>query len=118
MHSWLAESTFQWIQTPATFHELQVVLQRERFREKYHFREEDITQLLDAIETGAEFVSGLPIADLPIQCRDEKDNKFLACVLGGNCDYLITEDKDLLILNGSKQLQKLQILTAADYLKY
>jgi uncharacterized protein len=116
MHSWHAEDAFQWIQSPATFHELQVVLLRERFREKFRFRKVDITQLLHAIETGVEFVTPLPIADLPIHCRDKEDDKFLACALGGSCDFLITNDNDLLILNGEKALGNLKIISAEAYI--
>jgi predicted nucleic acid-binding protein len=67
--------------------------------------------------TGTEFVPAIPFFRLPLHSRDKKDDKFLACALGGNCDYLITEDEDLLVLNGKRELGKLQIITAHDSLK-
>lgn len=32
-------------------------------------------------------------------CRDPKDDKLLELAVGGNADFLVTGDKDLLILN-------------------
>jgi PIN domain len=65
----------------------------------------------------APFVSPLPLSQLPLHSRDKKDDKFLACALGGNCDYLVTEDDDLLVLNGKPELGKIQIGTAYEFLK-
>jgi putative PIN family toxin of toxin-antitoxin system len=31
-------------------------------------------------------------------CRDPKDNKFLECAIDGDAEYLVSNDKDLLIL--------------------
>jgi uncharacterized protein len=106
-----------WVQTSQTFHELQEVLRRERFRVKYGFQETEMAELLETIATGTEFITALPVSDLPLHSRDKKDNKFLACALGGDCDYLVTEDEDLLVLNGERELGKLQILTAYEFLK-
>ena len=111
------EGRIHWVQTSHTFHELQEVLRRERFRIKYGFQEREIAELLETIAIGAEFVTALPISELPLHSRDTKDDKFLACALGGDCDYLITEDEDLLVLNGQQELGTLQILTASDFLK-
>jgi uncharacterized protein len=105
------------VQTSQTCHELQEVLQRERFRIKYGFQETKTAELLETIATGAEFVTGIPISQLPLHSRDKKDDKFLACALGGDCDYLVTEDEDLLVLNGKPELGKLQIVTAYELLK-
>lgn len=33
-------------------------------------------------------------------CRDPKDDEFIACSLASEADYLITGDKDLLVLDG------------------
>jgi predicted nucleic acid-binding protein len=55
--------------------------------------------------------------ELPIHSRDTKDDKVLRCALMGKCDYLITGDEDLLILNGRAELGNLHIVKAADFLK-
>lgn len=46
-------------------------------------------------------------------CRDEKDNFLLALAKDSGADYLITGDKDLLIL---KTIEKTKILTIVDFL--
>ena len=46
--------------------------------------------------------------------RDPKDDPIIASAIAGGCDYLITNDGDLLELGGYKQLK---ILKPLDYLK-
>jgi putative PIN family toxin of toxin-antitoxin system len=106
-----------WIETPQTFQELAEVLSREKFKVKYAVSEEDAQEFLEAVEGGAAFVSPLPLSQLPLHSRDKKDDKFLASAIAGSCDFLVTEDDDLLVLNGNRELGKLQIVTAYDFLK-
>lgn len=47
-------------------------------------------------------------------CRDPKDNKFLEACLESNANFLITGDKDLLVLKNFKQTK---ILNPKDFLK-
>jgi len=47
-------------------------------------------------------------------CRDHDDNKFLECALSADVDYIVSGDKDLLIL---KQIEKIPIVTATQFLK-
>jgi len=37
-------------------------------------------------------------------CRDPKDNKFLELAVNGKADYLISGDRDLLILNPFQEI--------------
>ncbi|MDR1243672.1 MAG: putative toxin-antitoxin system toxin component, PIN family [Endomicrobium sp.] len=46
--------------------------------------------------------------------RDVDDNKILECALAAKVDYLITGDKDLLILNNFKSIK---IISSEQYLK-
>ncbi len=46
-------------------------------------------------------------------CRDIKDNKFLELAIDGTADFIVTGDKDLLILH---LFQAIQILTPHDFL--
>ena len=57
-----------------------------------------------------------PVCTLPVHVRDPKDAKILALALGGNADYLVTGDDDLLVLNGDPRLGKLQIVTVHTFL--
>ncbi|MFN2244074.1 MAG: putative toxin-antitoxin system toxin component, PIN family, partial [Anaerolineae bacterium] len=45
--------------------------------------------------------------------RDPKDDKFVACALVGDANYLITEDKDLLVL---QVVRDVRIMTPYDFL--
>lgn len=114
--SW-TQGNFNWIQTQETYGELREVLNRESLKTKYHINEKESLAFLENLAVGAEFVAPIPLDSLPIHSRDPKDDPFLACALGGNCDYLITGDEDLLVLNGKKELGKLQIIKAAEFLQ-
>jgi len=45
--------------------------------------------------------------------RDLKDDKIIACAVGGQADYIITGDNDLLVL---KEYQGILIVTASEFL--
>lgn len=47
-------------------------------------------------------------------CRDSKDDKFLELAVNGDANYIVTGDKDLLVLHS---FETVEILTAADFLK-
>ena len=53
---------------------------------------------------------------LPINVRDKKDEIIIATAMGGNADYLVTGDKDLLILKRSPKLGNLKIMTVKEFL--
>jgi len=46
--------------------------------------------------------------------RDKSDDKILQCGLDGNVDYIITGDKDLLVL---KEHKTIKIINPKDYLE-
>ena len=46
-------------------------------------------------------------------CRDPKDNKFLDLAIDGKADYIVSGDKDLLVLN---PFRNIPILNAKDFL--
>jgi putative PIN family toxin of toxin-antitoxin system len=47
-------------------------------------------------------------------CRDPKDNMFLDCAVAGGAKYLVSGDKDLLMLKG---VAGVKILSPAEFLK-
>ncbi len=57
-----------------------------------------------------------PTSTLPVPVRDPKDEHILASGLGGNADYLITGDEDLLVLRYDKRLGTLRIVTVTEFL--
>ena len=74
--------------------ELISVLKRDKF--KKYFSNEQIEEFLELIEQVSEMITVTAIIDL---CRDKKDNFLLALAQDGKADYLITGDKDLLVLH-------------------
>jgi predicted nucleic acid-binding protein len=46
-------------------------------------------------------------------CRDSKDNKFLELAVDGKADFIITGDKELLILNS---IENIVILPPIEFL--
>ena len=92
----------------STLQELQEILQRPKFN-KYvssQIRSQFIMQLKLEAET-------ILIVEKINLCRDPKDNKFLEVAVNGNADFIITGDKDLLVLNS---LQNIEIITVNEFL--
>jgi putative PIN family toxin of toxin-antitoxin system len=74
--------------------ELEAVLSRgalQRF-----IRPEEGQVLLDALRMKAEMLTSF--GPPPSFTRDPKDDKFVACALAGKVAYLVTVDKDILVL--------------------
>jgi len=91
-----------------TFDELTDVLYREKF-DKY-ITDEERSQLIEEYINIAE----LTLIDTTItDCRDPKDHKFLELAVSGKADYIVTGDKDLLVLNPYRSIL---ILTPEDFL--
>ena len=95
--------------------EVDHVLHRSSIQERYQLPEEGIERLLTRLHLTAEWV--IPLTSLPLHSRDPKDDTLLAYALGGNADYLITGDQDLLVLDSNPALGKLRIITAAEFLQ-
>ena len=78
----------------ATVAELDDVLRRKKF-DKY-LSEALRLEFLSALVQEADVVD---VLDVVTDCRDPKDNKFLALALSGRASHLITGDADLQILH-------------------
>lgn len=68
-----------------------------------------VERMLDVIER-AEVVE--PPAGVDV-CRDPADNKFFDCALAAGADFIVSEDKDILVVG---QLGHLRTVPAADFL--
>ena len=87
--------------------EFMEVIKRPKLRR--YFGQSDIENLLETIDEFADFVHVLAKVTV---CRDPKDNFLLALAIDGNADFLITGDKDLLIL---KKFGETKIVTLTDF---
>lgn len=91
---WLGNEV-QMVTTQELIGELDGVLGRDYIQALV--RPEEGQTLLEAISRKAEVVP--LVGDVPSYTRDPKDDKFVACALAGDAAYLITVDKDILVLN-------------------
>ena len=83
------------------------VAKRPKLR-KYISRDE-LEDLLETIDEVADFVN---VASNISECRDPKDNFLLSLAVDGKADYLLTGDKDLLVL---KKIGETKIRTLSEF---
>jgi len=93
-----------------TFRELSITLLRDKFDPYVSLAKRQEFLLL--IKNIAEFIV---IGEKIDECRDKKDNQFLEVAVSGNADFIITGDKDLLVLN---PFRTIDILSPADFNKF
>lgn len=101
---------YELILSPAIIYEALEVLNRSKLRAKFpQITQLDIAHIITLFEQ-AHVVEPLEIRSAS---RDPKDDKFLACAVYASVDYLVTEDKDLLVLN---PYQDIQICQPAEFI--
>lgn len=88
--AWRADQ-FVLIASPATLTELQEVLERPAIQQ---MAKVSIARLHTEVVGISRHVAGR--IELHNVCRDPKDDKFLACAVEGEAQYLVSSDKDLL----------------------
>lgn len=111
------ENKYHLVLSEDLFKEVGDVLKREKIYKKYRILPKEIDEFLIELHNTTLHVNTLNLEVLTIHSRDRNDDKLLACALTGNCDYLITGDEDLLVLNGKPELGKLQIVKAIEFLR-
>lgn len=84
---------------------------REVYRKKFPLLEEDFELTIKNIEDIFETTQPKETLDI---LKDEDDNRVLEAAVEGQCQYIITGDKDLLDL---KSFQGIKILTPDQFLK-
>ena len=77
---------------------------------KLKFSSPKIKQITDRFAELLEIVQ--PRKSIQV-CRDPDDNRVLEAAFAGDCDYLITGDKDLLVL---KKYRSIRILTPSEFI--
>ena len=96
--------------------EIVCVSQREHLVNKYKLFQKLIAELISALNLTAEIINPTGEVKLPVHSRDPKDDKILALAISAKADYIITGDKDLLVLNNMQSLGKLRIITVKEFL--
>jgi len=87
--------------------EFEAVVQRPKL--KKYFSNEDVENLLHLFEVYGEWVEVESEVNV---CRDEKDNFLLALAKDSKADFLITGDKDLLVI---KKFEHTSIVTYTEF---
>ena len=93
------------IQSSSTWLELEKVLTRAKF-DRYVTQAERQTFLLDFSQT-VDLI--LEDSFSTNECRDPKDNKYLELAVNGKAEYIITGDRDLLVLHPFQSINILRI---------
>ena len=94
LDDYILEGRLEVVISDEQLEEITTVLRRPKFRK--HFSPDDIEEFLSLIYKTAEIVE---IHHTIKDCRDEKDNFILETAIRGKADYIVTGDKDLLVLN-------------------
>ena len=105
---WLGDFV-QMVTAPELIAELEGVLDRDYIQAL--IRPEEGQVLLEAIRRKASLMP--PLGQVPAYTRDPKDDKFVACALVGEAEYVITVDQDLLVL---KSLGDVRLVTPYEFL--
>jgi putative PIN family toxin of toxin-antitoxin system len=101
-------SQFTILQSEATYQELATRISKKKF-DKY-LEKDDRLDFLSSLKNRSLFVD---IWHETRVCSDLDDNKFLELAVSGMAQYIITGDKELLILN---TYQGIPIITPAEFL--
>ncbi len=91
-----------------TLEEISTVIMRKKF-DRYASLAKRIN-FLQVLNDRAEIIA---ILELITACRDRKDDKFLEVAVNGKSDYLITSDRDLLVLN---PFRNIPIITPIEFI--
>ena len=96
--------------SPAIIEEIIDVLNRPKLRIKFTSLTDNIVEQVTTLLSNATQVNP---ADIPAVSRDPKDDMFLACAILAKATHIVSEDKDLLVLN---PYNAIQIMNASDFL--
>lgn len=95
---------FVYVTSTEIHQELEAVITRPKLRV---YIKGDPTTLIDTIKNDALIVPGE--IKLTGVCRDPKDDKFIACAVEGDADYIVTGDKDLLDLISYQNIKMIRV---------
>lgn len=104
---------FELILSTSQFRELTDVFGRPKLVDRYRLTDDELADLFERL-------SRIPLQEstsaLPFHVRDPKDEHILAAALDGNAGFLVTGDKDLMVLRDDPRLGSLKIVTVAEFL--
>lgn len=94
--------------------ELKETLRRLKIAKHYDISPDRIKNSTKLLRKKSRIVLPVPISS-SIPLRDQKDAEILGTALSGKADYLVTGDKDLLVLEGDSHIGSLHIVTPKQF---
>jgi uncharacterized protein len=76
--------------------EVERALRRPRNIDRYRYTQEDVADFLDGLRESARLVRGASVV-VPVT-RDPSADPIIACAIAARADYLVTGDRDMLVL--------------------
>jgi len=107
------DSAFVLILGTSQHREIADVFSRPKLIDRFRLTAHELADLLAHLDRAPRIE---PTAEIRIYVRDPKDEHILAAALDGKADYLVTGDKDLLVLREDQHLDTLKIVTVAEFL--
>jgi putative PIN family toxin of toxin-antitoxin system len=104
-------SAYQLVISDAILLEVRDVLSRPKLRDRFSQLTDEVMEAALGVLAAGEMVNP---EEVPPISRDPKDDIFLACAKAAEADYLVTEDKDLLVLD---PYDGIRIINALDFLR-
>ena len=105
---WLTDQV-QVVTAPELIAEVTEVLRRPKIQA--YIKPQEAQVILDTIRRKADLLP--PLGPVPPYTRDPKDDKFVACALLGNAQYLVSVDEDILVL---QQVEGVRMVTPYAFL--
>jgi len=102
-----AAGRFQTITSPELLLELEEVL-----AEDFEIPQERVEMILRDVLSFSELIA--PIEEIQVPVRDQADVKVITCAMAGRADFIVTGDRDLLVLG---KVHGVRILSASPFLQ-
>lgn len=106
------EERFILLLSPPILEEIIRILQSPRLRRLIRLTAAELNGLVESLLLDAELTPGR--LTLHIVTRDPSDNMFLACAVEGRADYIVSGDRDLLVLGS---YEGIPIVTAREFVR-
>ena len=100
------------VTSPVILEEINDVVNRERVVKLTKMSLKERADFMDKLIERSDVTPGMQLSQ--IVSRDVKDDKFLACAVEANADYIVTGDRDLLDL---KVYEGIKIVAPREFLK-
>lgn len=102
---------FELVVSSQILKEIGRVLSYKKFLKYFRMTQEELVLFLQMLSEESIFVEGKSKIEI---CRDPDDNKFIDAAMEGRANYIVSGDKDLLIL---KNYKGISIISPAKFLK-